>query len=533
MDYNIRVILLCFIAATAAALGTSAQTDTTNTKCKLLTVDISDSRVIHKNYIAICSNLGLTHVPGNLPNTTVKLYLDQNRITQIPPFAFSHMKELAVLDLSQSNIHELFPNCFAKLNVLEELYLSHNYLTYPSNVASGVFTPFHQLRVLHVQGLLNGNYTTWLKEIQKLNTLEELGISYFSDAVFPSELATLPNLTNLQLSFGFSYNLSSESLNTLRRGKIQELSFKANKNLEYIEHGSFDDMPELHLLNFACCYNLALDDIIDVLSNTSNTKVTRLIVDSTNQYERSDMTYGAADVVECRSVWHHLTHFSMQECGVKFIHAAAVRCWQNLTAVSYGYSQVPLPIPFQEGMEILNDILEHLVPKSTVQSARFSYLLRLAAERYRRDWGCFSPLISRPNMDYFPPIMEPKSDNRVLLHDYHGTEEIKIPDTTEEHAENESKKQSNAVPSCSQVFFVPQNLQYVEIDNIGLPDRQSYFCVRFTSNNIRFLNISHNPAVGPEVNGVVYGLDQLQVIDISRSGYTKLNPQLLDYLYHP
>ncbi len=396
MDDNIRVFLLYVISTTAAVLGTSAQNETTNTKCELLTVDDSDSRGIHKNYIANCRGLNLTRVPENLPNTTINLYLDQNRITQIPPFAFSHMKGLKVLDLSESNVHKLLPNCFAKLNVLEELYLSQNFLNYSSNVAPGVFTPFHQLRVLHVQGLLNGNYTTWLKEIQGLNTLEELGISY-SDAVFPPELATLPNLTNLQLSFGSSYNLSSESLNTLRRGKIRELSFKANKILEYIEHGSFDDMPELHLLNFACCYNLALDDIIDVLSNTSNTQVTNLIVDSTNQFQRSDRIYGAADVVECRSVWHHLTHFSMQECGVKFIHAGAVRCFQNLTAISYGYSQVPLPVPFQEGMEILNDIREHLVPKSTVQSVRASYLLRLAANRYRSDWGCYSSHIRRPN----------------------------------------------------------------------------------------------------------------------------------------
>ena len=530
VNYIIWITLLHLILSSAVIWGKSVQGAANNVTCKLLTAHDSGSHTIPRNYIAVCRNLGLSRVPDNLPNTTVELYLDQNNISRLPSFAFSYMNELKVLDLSESNVWTLYHNCFEGLNFLEELYLAQNYITNPSSIASGVFTPFHQLRVLHVQGGLNGNYTTWLKEIEKLDSLEELGITYFSDVVFPSELARLPNLTNLQLSFGPSTNLLAESLKTLRGRKIRELSFKANKNLAHIDHGAFDDMPELHLLNFACCYNLALDDIIDVLSNTSNTQVTSLIADSTNKGKHGDVIYGAADVEECRSVWHHLTHFSMQECGVQFIHAAAVRCFQNLTALSYGYAQVPLPYPYQEGMEILNDFFEHLLPKSSWQSVRFSYLLRSASERYRRDWGCFYPMLDRPNTDYFPPIMGPQSDNSVFIHNSHGTEEIKISDTTREENIEYEVKQPNNIPLCKDVFFVPRNLQYVEIDNIGLPDRQSYFCVRFTSNNIRVLNMSNNPAFGPEVNGVLYGLDELRVLDVSRSGYRKLNPLLLEYL---
>ncbi len=250
-----------------------------------------------------------------------------------------------------------------------------------------MFASLSELRILHVQGYSNGNYDTWSKEIETLDTLVELGISYFNEVVFPSQLASLSNLTNLHFSFGSSNNITAESLNTLRGGKIQELSFKANKGIAHIEHGSFDDMPELRLLNFACCYNLALDHIIDVVSNVSNTKVTHLIVDSTSYGRHRDVIYGEPDVLECRSVWHHLTHLSMQECGVRFVHAEAVRCFENLTALSYGYIQVPLPYPFEEGMEVLSKILKNVVPSSAVQSVRFSYLLRDATLtlRYRKD----------------------------------------------------------------------------------------------------------------------------------------------------
>ncbi len=308
------------------------------------------------------SGLGLSRVPDNLPNTTVELYLDQNNIAHIPPFAFSYMKILRVLDLSKSYIETLLPNCFDGLLHLEELYLPFNYIANASDVAPGVFGSLSQLRVLHVQGNTNDSYSTWSKEITTLTALRELGISYFSDVVFPSQLANLPNLTNLQLSWGPADKITSESLITLRRRKIQELSFKRNLNIAYIEPGSFDDMPELRLLNFACCYNLSLDHIIDVLSNATNTKVTHLIVDGTNKFKHSDEIYGAADIVECRSLWHHLTHLSVQNCGVRFVHAAAARCLLNLTALSYGYTQVPFPYPYQEGMEILKDIAKNALP---------------------------------------------------------------------------------------------------------------------------------------------------------------------------
>ncbi len=259
------ILLPCMDAAT--------QRDMVDAVCKLETRDISGSPANHKSYIAICRDLGLTRVPDDLPNTTVELYLDQNNLTRVPSFAFSGMPRLRVLDLSASNIQKLSNDCFAGLNQLEELYLPFNNIDSPSNIAQGLFLSLSNLRLLHVQGSGNGNYNTWSKEIAEMKSLEALGISYFSDMVFPSELASLPELTILHLSHGnTSRNLTSESLSTLRRGKVQELSFKGNP-IEYIEHGSFDDLPELRLLNFACCGSVTLDNIVDVLSNASNTQV--------------------------------------------------------------------------------------------------------------------------------------------------------------------------------------------------------------------------------------------------------------------
>ena len=531
------VFLVVFVVIPLHCMATANHKDSTNVTCKLESEEDSGS-AIHTAYIVTCRGLGLTRVPSDLPNTTVELYLDQNNITKVGPFAFKYMPRLRLLDLSKSNIHELATTSFAGLHQLEELYLPFNKIAGVSSVLPGLFASLSQVRILHVQGEgdANGNYSTWLNEVKVLESLEEFGISYFSDDVFPPELASLPNLTNLQLSYGSSRNVTSKSLDTLRRSTIQELSFKGSGKLRYIEHGAFDDMPELRLLNFACCPSLALDDIIDAISNLSNTRVTRLIVDSTH-IKHGDVIYGAADVVECLSAWQHLTHFSMQDCGVQFFHASALRCFANLTAMSYGYGMVPLPVPFKEGIKIVIDVFETLLPKFNFRSFRTRYLLKPSQARYRFGWGCYSPYVRRSNADYFPALTDPLVNSANATHDHVTSlalassrlasfqdEERKL-----EHSRNVALLDSHR---CPDIFFSPRNLQHLEIYDIGFPALRSSasVCLNVTTNDLVFLNMSGNPALGPEVNAFILGLEKLRVFDISRSGYSKINPGLFGYL---
>ena len=525
MGVLFRLILL-LIATAVTALGSPFQTESPSVKCKLEALDEPATRAIGVQYIAICSALDLRSVPDDLPSSTVELYLDQNRIPVVAPFAFSYMPRLRVVDLSFSNVTALRPNCFAGLHYLEELYLPFNNIVSASQVPPGVFDSLSQLRIIHVQGYYNGNYSTWVKEIKTLDSLEELAISYLDDMVFPSELANLPNLTNLQLSFGLSTRINPQSLNTLRRGKIQELSFKVNENLTFIEPGSFDDMPELRLLNFACCYNLGLDNIIDALSNVSNTQVTHLIVDNVNDGLHGDDIYGEPDVLECRSLWHHLTHLSLQAWGVLRFHAAALKCFQNLTAVSYGYAEGPLPY---EGLKVLRELAKKVLPKSAFQSMRLSYMLKNAYDQYRNQWGCYPPYERRPNMDYFPPMKELTPESTMSHHHSDAAQDFETGDSTDKEIENNVKQSNGTSFSCQDVSFIPRNLQHLAVDNIGFSLKPSYFCLRFGPNNLRFVNLS-NSDVGSEMNGVTYGLDQLRILDLSRSGYTKLSSNLLEHL---
>ncbi len=164
---------------------------------------------------------------------------------------------------------------------------------------------------------------------------------------------------------------------------------------------------------------------------------------------------------------------------------------------------------------------------------RFSYLQKSATVRYKTDWGCFSPH-RVPNFHYFPPQLASGSDLANLTHDHYGTVKIQLGKLTEKEKQFENLNQFEKTNDLNQrkglVVSLPRDLQYIEIDNIGLSNRKSFFQVMFNPNNLLFLNLSNNPAVGPDVNGVIYGLDRLRVLDVSRSGYRKLNPLLLEFL---
>ncbi len=182
---------------------------------------------------------------------------------------------------------------------------------------------------------------------------------------------------------------------------------------------------------------------------------------------------------------------------------------------------------YEEGMKVLNEIFERVVPKSTVQTVKFSYLPRAATFLYKKDRGCFNPFRKRANTDYFLTMMKSEHDSSIFHYHSHTTDELQLGETA--YAEKEKEmKQSEGIGCQYTVSFLPRNLQHIVIDNIS--DSKSYFCARLRPNILRFLNLSDNAAFGPELNGVVYGLGQLQVVDFSQSRYRKLNPQLLEHL---
>ncbi|XP_043587726.1 protein slit isoform X1 [Bombus pyrosoma] len=100
--------------------------------------------------IVDCRENSLTKVPTHLPEDTTELRLEQNRITEIPPKAFSPYRKLRRIDLSNNQIKKVAADAFHGLKSLESLVLYGNKIT---ELPGGLFQGLTNLQLL----LLNAN----------------------------------------------------------------------------------------------------------------------------------------------------------------------------------------------------------------------------------------------------------------------------------------------------------------------------------------------------------------------------------------
>ena len=71
----------------------------------------------------------LTQIPNNISAGSSKVYLANNKISEIPSDTFENLSQLMVLDLSMNRISEIEPGAFAKLSGMRVLNLQGNILT--------------------------------------------------------------------------------------------------------------------------------------------------------------------------------------------------------------------------------------------------------------------------------------------------------------------------------------------------------------------------------------------------------------------
>ncbi|CAF1173091.1 unnamed protein product [Didymodactylos carnosus] len=97
------------------------------------------------NGVVDCKDKELNEIPRNIPDTTIELRLEKNRIIEIPPKVFSHLKKLRRLDLSNNMISSVYPDSFTGLKSLNSLILYRNNL---KMLPSRAFSDLNSLQLL-------------------------------------------------------------------------------------------------------------------------------------------------------------------------------------------------------------------------------------------------------------------------------------------------------------------------------------------------------------------------------------------------
>ncbi|CAB3399989.1 unnamed protein product [Caenorhabditis bovis] len=96
-----------------------------------------------------CSNKDLTEFPAGIPSDTIELFLDSNKIQDIPIHQISRLSNLVKLDLSHNQIVSIENNTFSNLTRLSTLIISYNKLRCLQPQA---FSGLQSLRILSLHG---------------------------------------------------------------------------------------------------------------------------------------------------------------------------------------------------------------------------------------------------------------------------------------------------------------------------------------------------------------------------------------------
>lgn len=157
------------------------------------------------NFTLDCSNLALSAVPKNIPNTTLQLNLSHNSLKLIDEDAFDDCcTNLKVLHLSHNEISTLNRRHFEKLKNLEVIFLDSNKIT---ELAADTFQSLTKLRRLN----LNRNSIVLQGSFLFQSSLEELNLDYCEIDEIPDRMFV--NMTQLEI-LSLEGNPIDENLDT-------------------------------------------------------------------------------------------------------------------------------------------------------------------------------------------------------------------------------------------------------------------------------------------------------------------------------
>ncbi len=123
---------------------------------------------------------GLMEVPSDIPKSAVGVYINNNFITSLRPFGFSHLTLCSFLNVASNNIDDVEVNAFQGLDSINEIWMGGNSLI---ELKPGMFAGLESLESLVLSSnKINSTHPEAFKSLEKLKKLY----------LYENELTTLP-----------------------------------------------------------------------------------------------------------------------------------------------------------------------------------------------------------------------------------------------------------------------------------------------------------------------------------------------------
>ncbi|KAK2167365.1 hypothetical protein NP493_1278g00011 [Ridgeia piscesae] len=427
-----------------------------------------------------------------------------NNIMTIPTYAFKHLPNLTLLNLTFCGIRVLEENCFAGLLHLRELVIPRNEFN-PARLPRETFACLPSLQLLSIaeQGKAGEYPTGILEDLSELRTL-----SVTSQGInLPDVYGRLRKLETLILD-GYATDTISKEMSritadtfaAIRDSNVTTLMIRRTY-LAHIDAGAFSNFKNLRAFIVYTNKPLNVKKAVFALGHMVNTSIDTVVLDGTFHY---DNTYGlqAYDInYFCDGpVWKNLKRLSLRNVWLTTFVPRDVRCLSALQELSVAYNRLTFSMPYDTGK------LHHLPQLRIIDISHTNVLGPGYIYHY-----CRSSIIRFHADDFFPQVPQ-----------FRRVDNSTVPE--------ESAKEYTYSPD---VFLLPA-VRYIDAStsNFKRVSRVSRVgkVISFSHpNSVLFLNISGTHILN-RVNGLLVGLTQLQVLDASDGVVESIHPDFLRHL---
>lgn len=213
-----------------------------------------------------CDGQHFTTVPATIPTTVVKLFLRYNHITNVTANAFAGLVKLERLWLNQNKLMELQPFAFGNLSSLTYLDLRNNKLVdIPKNALSGMerldvlFLTTNAIQTIHEKAFdgtakltyisLQSNALTSVPALGYMPNLQRLVLegNAVTDATFPESFKASKQLEYIGLSNNKIQRLKNETFKALTNNSLSSLYLSRN-SISFVEPGTFSRLSAIQSL---------------------------------------------------------------------------------------------------------------------------------------------------------------------------------------------------------------------------------------------------------------------------------------------
>ncbi|CAH6787601.1 CD180 antigen [Phodopus roborovskii] len=196
----------------------------------------SDQMCIEKetNKTYNCENLGLSEIPGTLPNSTECLEFSFNFLPTIQNTTFSRLVNLTFLDLTRCQIYWIHEDTFQSQHQLDTLVLTANPLIFMAETALN--GPKSLKHLFFIQTGMSSLDFIPMHNLKNLESLH-LGSNHISSIKLPKDFP-MEKLKVLDFQNNAIHYLSKEDMESLQQATNLSLNLKGN-GITGIEVGAF------------------------------------------------------------------------------------------------------------------------------------------------------------------------------------------------------------------------------------------------------------------------------------------------------